>query len=136
MSRPKNGTPATRILLTERALRDIRDIESYSIERWGSTTAGKYVESIESALDRIVAKPDLLRVEPEFSEFLRFYRVQKHVLACDVQDNVIYLLAVFHTSMDIPTRLAKLQPQLSVEVALLHRKLSSARGKSQRVDRD
>lgn len=80
MSRRKKKTPSpARILLTKRALQDIRDLESYSVERWGRATARKYVD---------------------------------------------HVLAVLHTSMDTPSRLAKLQPQLTLEAGLLHDKLS------------
>jgi toxin ParE1/3/4 len=127
MSRRRKAPSPARILLTKRALRDIRDIESYSVERWGRATARKYVDGIESALDRIAEKPNLLREEPQFAQALRFYRVGKHVLACDVQGDVIHVLAVLHTSMDIPSRLARLQPQLALEAGLLHDKLSSRR---------
>ncbi|NUQ65778.1 MAG: type II toxin-antitoxin system RelE/ParE family toxin [Pirellulales bacterium] len=88
------------------------------------TTAAKYIGRIESALDRIAENPDLLREEPQFAESLRFYRVEKHVLACDVQEELVYVLTVLHTSMDIPTRLARLQPQLLLEARLLHEKLA------------
>lgn len=130
MSRRKKASSPTRILLTERALQDIRDIETYSIERWGAATARKYIDGIESALDRIVEKPDLVREEPQFAASLRFYRVQKHVLVCDVQDDAIYVLTVVHTSMDIPSRLAKLRPQLALEARLLHEKLSRLKRES------
>jgi len=125
MSRGRKGSLPFHILLTERALQDIRDIESFSIERWGNETAQKYIDGIEAALNRIAERPDLLREEPDFAESLRFHRVQKHVLVCDVQGETIYVLTILHTSMDIPRRLAKLQPQLSLEAALLHGKLSS-----------
>lgn len=125
MSRSRKGSLAARIFLTERALQDIRAIGSYSIERWGNETAQKYVDKIEAALGRIFERPDLLRNEPDFAESLKFHRVEKHVLVCDVRDKNVYVLTVLHTSMDIPSRLAKLQPQLSLEVRLLHEKLAA-----------
>ena len=37
------------LLLTERALRDIADIERFSIAKWGKATAAKYIGDIEAA---------------------------------------------------------------------------------------
>ena len=122
-----NQSSPVRLFLTERALQDVRDIESYSIEQWGKQAAGKYMARIEAALDRIVERPELLQKEPDFAESLRFHRVQKHVLVCDVQADAIYVLTVLHTSMDIASRLAKLKPQLLLEVDLLHKKVSAKR---------
>lgn len=119
---------ATRILhLTQRALRDIEAIHEYSIERWGKRTADSYVDDIESALERLKENPDLLRPEPEFHSALRFYRVNKHLLVCDVQPESAVVLTVIHSSMDIPSRLAELQPTLAAEVEILHRKLRAGR---------
>ncbi len=126
MSAKKKKSPV-RILLTERALRDIRDIEVYSIERWNADTAQRYIDQIEAALGRIAEAPELLREEPDFAESLRFHRVEKHVLVCDVQGQTIYVLTVLHTSMDIPRRLAKLMPQLSLEASLLHNKATATK---------
>jgi len=53
--------------------------------------------------------------------------VNRHVLVCDVQPASVVVLTVLHGSMDIPSRLAELVPQLSAEVALLHERLASGK---------
>ncbi len=131
MNASRRGSSHPPLFLTERALQDIREIETYSIERWGADTAERYVTQIEAALDRVTERPDLLREEPEFCDVLRFYRVEKHVLVADVQDRAIYVLTLLHTSMDIPRRLAELLPQLSLEARLLHDKVASVKKKRQ-----
>ena len=119
--------PSVQILLTDRALQDLRNIESYSIERWGRATADKYIDQVESALSRIAETPELLRDEPDFADSLKFHRVHNHVLICDVQGETVYVVAVLHTSMDVPGRLAKLKPQLLLEVSLLHDKVAASK---------
>jgi len=49
--------------------------------------------------------------------------VKKPLLVCDRQEKSIVVLTVFHSSMDIPSRMAELQPMLAAEVEILHRKL-------------
>jgi plasmid stabilization system protein ParE len=113
-----------RLLLTERAISDIRDIEAYSIAEWGKRTAARYLSDVEAALLRVQENPDLLRPEQDFHPNLRFYRVNKHLLVCDVQPKAIVLLTVMGANRDIPSRLAELAPSLAAEVELLHAKLS------------
>ena len=114
-----------KLLLTERAISDLLEIEAYSIEQWGKRTATKYLKEIESGLQLIREQPSILRTLEGLPEELQLYRVNKHLLICDVRSTSIVLLTVIHGSMDIPNRLAELVPQLSSEVAMLHEKLAT-----------
>ena len=119
-------TAGAKLDLTGRALRDLVGILNYSAEQWGQKTADKYLRELEAGLERLKANPNLLQRHPDFGSGLTFYRVSKHLLVCDVQSNSIVVLTVIHASMDIPSRLAELQPTLSDEVELLHRKLQGS----------
>lgn len=116
-----------RILLTERALRDIAAIREYSLQQFGKRVADQYITGMESAIDRLREEPGLLCEHPEFHPWLTFYRSQKHLLVCDKQTDGIFLLTVIHASMDVPSRLADLEPTLRSETELLHRKLQKVR---------
>lgn len=118
-----------KLLLTERSLRDIAEIEAYSIDLWGKRTANKYIRDIEAGLVRLQEKQELLREQEELHPSLRFYRVNKHVLVCDVRPKSIVLLTVIHAGRDIPSRLAELEPTLAAEVELLHKKLARSKKK-------
>ena len=114
--------------LTNRALRDIADIETYLVEQFGKDAADRYLSALEAGISRIAAQPDLLRVEERFHETLRFYRVEKHLLACETGvAGKIIILTVLHASMDIPSRLAELEPSLVLEAELLVRQLRKGR---------
>ena len=115
-----------RLALTQSALASINEIEQYSIENWGKKVAARYIDDLEAGLIRIQEQPDLLRPQPDFHPDLRFYRVNKHQLVCDLQKTSIIVLAVIHASQDIPERMAELQPTLAKEVELLHKKLQAA----------
>ncbi len=115
------------LLLTERALRDIAEIERYSIAEWGKKTAAKYISDIEAAFFRLQENSELLYAEEDLHPELRFYQVKRHLLVCDIQPNAIILLTVIHASRDIPSRLAEMQPGLTMEVELLHRKLAKSK---------
>jgi plasmid stabilization system protein ParE len=117
----------SRLLLTQRALRDIAEIEQYSAKQWGKRVAAKYLGDIEAGLSRIQENQELLRAEADLHPELRFYRVNKHLLVCDVQPNAVFLLTVIHASRDIPSRLAEMQPSLTAEVELLRKQLGRRR---------
>ena len=111
------------LVLTQRALRDVQAIFDYSAKRWGKSTADKYLDDIEAGLERLKAQPELLKSVPDSPPALTFYRINKHLVVCDARPEAIVVLTVVHASMDIPARLAELQPTLVTEVELLHHRL-------------
>ena len=119
----KSAGPVT-LYLTQRSLRDLVAIEVFSIEQFGKRVANQYLDKLESGINRLRDNPELLREEPPFHSSLRFYRVEKHVLVCETgAKGKIIVLTLLHGSMDIPTRLAELEPILVTEVDLLLKRL-------------
>lgn len=119
-----------KLLLTQRALADLGSVLEYSTEQWGQPTAAKYLDDLEAGLERIRQQPDLLQPLPDFHPSLKFYRVNKHLFACDSQPGAIVVLTVIHASLDIPHRLGELSPTLAAEVELLHGKLKQTKRRS------
>ena len=107
--------------ISRRAARDMEEIRIFSIQQWGHRVAEEYVDHIEAALQRLRQNPTLLRIKPEFSRNFRFLRVRRHYLVCSLVGDNIYLVTVKHGSLDLPNRLAELEPSLLEETDLLHR---------------
>ena len=122
MARKSAGSVA--LHMTERSLHDLVAIEAYSIEQFGRRVANQYLDKLESGINRLKENPELLREEPPFHTSLKFYRIEKHILVCEtgVRGKII-VLTLLHGSMDIPARLAELEPALVMEVAVLLKKL-------------
>ncbi len=110
------------VVLSRRALRDIEQIDAYSVETFGKTVADEYIADIDRSIGLLSENPGLLRCSPELSGRLRFYRVRHHFLLCDIIDSRVYILAVVHGNMDLPSRIGELEPQLILETDLLHRR--------------
>jgi len=104
-------------------MNDLQLIENYSTEQWGLTTARRYMEDMEAGLDRLRVHPDLLVFDAEISPDLGFLQVNKHVLICTHTIDKVIVLTVLHTSMDLPTRLFELEPQLKMEAVILRQSL-------------
>lgn len=117
--------------LTQRALGDLREIADYSVREWGQKTADSYLADISAALDIIRNRPEALRREPDLASRLYFYRVRKHYLVCDVSGSVIHVLAIIHTSMDLPTRLIELEPRLIADTQMIEEVLRNKRRSSE-----
>lgn len=112
----------TAVRLTDRALRDLDEIDRFSIEHFGERVAARYLDDINGALARLSASPTLLQERSERSLRLRFYPVREHVLVCDVLRGDVFVLAVWHGAMDLVRRLEDLEPRLVEEAELLARK--------------
>ena len=110
--------------LSRRALFDIEDIDRYSIEKWGERTAAEYLSNLYTGAARLGESPNLLHEHLDTSLRLRFYRVREHVLICDVIADRILVLAVRHAVMDLPPRIAELEPQLIHEAELMARQIA------------
>jgi len=114
----------TRLFQTRRAIEDFAKIEAFSTETWGQRVADEYLAKFETAFELIRSSPEILHARQEFSGRLLFYYVGKHWLVCDVIDDDVYVLTVKHGSMDLPARVAELEPQLVREAELLHRRIT------------
>ena len=120
----KKSTRSIALHMTQRSLRDLVAIEAYSVEQFGRRVANQYLDKLESGINRLKDNPELLREEPPFHASLKFYRIEKHVLVCETGvSGKIIVLTLLHGSMDIPARLAELEPALVIEVAVLLKKL-------------
>jgi len=111
------------LALTRRALLDIEEIRSYSIEQWGEKVATHYLQSIEDALNLLRQNPKLLKDKPQVSRSLCFYRVRQHFLVCALIKEKIFVLTVKHGSMNLPERIHELEPFLIQEAEFLYQSL-------------
>jgi toxin ParE1/3/4 len=120
----KKAAKTWTVHLTHRALRDIVSIESYSIEKFGERVAEQYIGKLEAGIGRVSDNAELLREESLFHDSLKFYRIEQHLLVCEtgIRGKII-ILTVLHATMDIPSRLAELEPNLSIEAEMLLKQL-------------
>ena len=84
------------------------------------------MEGIANIIRMLEDWPDLLREKP-FSNNLKFYPVEKHILACTIVENDIYVLRIFYGGMDIESIMNELEPNLLEEARILNMRLKALR---------
>lgn len=113
----------TPLFLTRRAALDLIEIEDYSIKTWDRPTTETYIGKFQTAFDLLRDSPDLLRPVPDVSPHLLFYRVEQHWIVAHRPGHTVFVLTIRHGSMELPNRLAELEPLLTQEIEILARRL-------------
>ena len=117
-----------RLEITATAYQDLDEIEAYTVRVWGAAQAEKYLDSIYAAIDRIMEAPShLLKSNARISANLVFYRVEKHLIFCDLNEDCLSVLTIQHAARDLPSRLAKFEASLPSDAAILHKKAQATR---------
>lgn len=111
--------------LTERAMLDLIEICSYSIEQFGKKVADRYLVEIQNSLSLIQEHPGILQDKKWISEAFTFYPSQKRYLVCTIIAETITVLTVTHAQMDLIDRLTDLEPTLLEEANILHEALKN-----------
>lgn len=122
-----------RLEITARAYQDLDEIEAYTLRVWGPQQSEKYLDTIYAAIDRIMENPSqLLKSNDRISENLFFYRVEKHFIFCDADENRLSVLSIQHVARDLVARIGELEANLPKEAEILHKKANEALAKRQR----
>ena len=111
------------VKLTHRAMSDLLEIREYSIQAFGNKTADQYIIDIENALLLLQEHPELIKSKQNFSESFYFYRVRSHTLVCSRISDVVIILTIKHSQVDLIERLDNLEPLLMKEAKILYNKL-------------
>ena len=110
------------IRLTRRALAELEEIETDSVDEHGQIVADKYIDDIEDVLKTIAEYPNILREKP-FAEHTRFFKIREHMLVFSMLDDILYLLTVKYGAMDIENIITRLEPTLVREAEIMHMRL-------------
>jgi len=113
-----------KLFLTDRAMDDLADLSRYSLQQFGLQVADRYMAQIDQALKSLREEPTLLRERADCPGPLRFYRINKHWLVCDVMEGHVFVLTVKHAAMDLPARLRELEPTLQQDVEVIRRRIA------------
>jgi len=112
--------------VTKRALLDLKEIRSFSEERWGKRTASEYLQKIDQAIQLVQRSPGILRTKRGLPDSFYIHRVEKHFLVFAKLGNKLFLI----TATNLPERLHELEPTLLTEARLLAESIEKQIGES------
>jgi plasmid stabilization system protein ParE len=111
-----------KVFLTDRAIADLREIEAYTIGKWGDAQAARYLDAFDRLFGLFEAEPGILLPIP-IVESLLTHSIESHVVVCTKWNDDILVLTIVHASRDLLPHLDGLLPTLKSEVELMKRRL-------------
>ncbi|MEX2493714.1 MAG: type II toxin-antitoxin system RelE/ParE family toxin [Nitrospirales bacterium] len=95
------------IQLSERAQKDLKAIQRYTLKQHGEKQVLKYAAMIKTGLEAVANDPVLHgHVRPDIPERYRAHQVGKHSIIYRVNGHTIFVIAILHGSMDFMSRLS------------------------------
>ena len=111
-----------RVFLTDRALTDLQEIESYTFGQWGETRAAKYVDAFDRCFALVESEPGILLPIPIVDNLLT-HCVESHIVVCTKWNIDVLVLTIVHASRDLLPHLDRLLPTLRSDVELMKKRL-------------
>lgn len=111
-----------KVFLSDRALADLQEIESFTLGRWGENQAAKHLDLFDRFFGLLEFQPGILMHGPLIDTLLT-HTVESHVVVCTKWNDDVLVLTIVHTSRDIINHLDILLPTLKVEVELMKKRL-------------
>ena len=79
---------------------DIEDIAQYTYIHYGLEQVDKYLDAIMQAMQKITENPGIGHNRGDLPENYKAFRVEKHIIAYKLKDQIVYVSRIFHESMD------------------------------------
>ncbi len=111
-----------KVFLADRAIADLRDIEAYTIKKWGDAQAAKYLDAFDRFFGLVEAEPGILLPMPVVDSLMT-HCVESHVVVCTKWHEDVLVLTIVHASRDLIPILDRLLPTLNSEVETMRKRL-------------
>jgi plasmid stabilization system protein ParE len=94
------------VQLSERAQKDFKAIQRYTLKRYSEKQVLKYSKMIKSGIEHINENPALYgHSRPDIPERYKSHQVGEHSIIFRVDENKIFIVAILHGSMDFRNQL-------------------------------
>ncbi len=108
--------------LTEIALADLRQIYSYSADRWNVDRARTYIQSLYGKLESLAVKPDRDLSRNRRSHPFQMIPAGAHFIVYETVEDIVVIHTILHQSQDIERYIAKLTPEFRKAIAEINRR--------------
>jgi toxin ParE1/3/4 len=94
------------VRLSERAQKDFKAIQRYTLKRYGEKQILKYSTMMKSGIENIAGNPTLYgHSRPDIPERYRSHQIGEHSIIYRVDENKIFIVAILHGRMDFRNQL-------------------------------
>ncbi len=94
------------VRLSERAQKDFKAIQRYTLKRHGEKQVLKYSTLMKSGIEHIAGNPTLYgHSRPDIPERYRSHQIGEHSIIYRVDENQIFIVAILHGRMDFRNQL-------------------------------
>jgi toxin ParE1/3/4 len=95
-----------KLKFTNKAVKDLSDIWSYTVETWSVGQADKYYKLLISARSTIAQQPQIGKAYPEIYQDLRGKLTSKHIIFYRIlEDQSIEITRILHERMDLKNKI-------------------------------
>ena len=89
-----------RLVVSDRAERDLREIWLYTFQTWGEAQADRYLDELDAGLRECGAEPERGQCRDDVRTGVRSRLIRRHVAFFTFVDDEVRVLRVLHASMD------------------------------------
>jgi toxin ParE1/3/4 len=94
------------VILSKLAEKDIRNIWSYSVEKWGEEHTVQYLTGLNRKLDQLSQEPDTFGVRrPDIKPDYMSCLYERHIVFFKKVNDSIKVIRILHQRMDIERRI-------------------------------
>jgi toxin ParE1/3/4 len=90
----------TKLVVSDAARRDLRDISRYTEQTWGSAQRQIYLEAIERRFALLRERPSVGSPRDEIRSGYRSIPSQRHMIFYKVADDTVEIIRILHANMD------------------------------------
>jgi toxin ParE1/3/4 len=87
--------------LTDAALEDLREIREYTLRNWGERQENLYLEAMWARFAEILNDPSRFRPREDLFPGCKVAAQEKHIILFRVESDVLQIIRVLHSAMDI-----------------------------------
>lgn len=89
-----------KLRLTPAAQGDLSSIWDFTLDRWGSEQAERYIREIQGAIERVATGPEHGQDRGDIRPGYRSYEVRSHTVFYVARDDSVDVIRILHQRMD------------------------------------
>jgi toxin ParE1/3/4 len=98
------SAPKLRLVISPTAERDLVDIRTYSLNRWGAELSDRYERSLVEALETLSENPTIGRSDSSLGKHVRVFPIRHHRILYRKVGTTLRVVRIIHERQTTPRR--------------------------------